>query len=140
MALHHAGPLELLQGSFRHDRVLRDGLDLEHAPVGLKPDLAECRQAEALAEVEVAGVVDGGFGAQGLPLFVILLDARALVVEVQRRDHAVGNDARAEGPGVALVMLRSKINCTCLGRPRSRLRELPARRTSGRSPDGPALG
>ena len=30
---------------------------------------------------------------------MILLDARAFVVDVQRSNHAVGNDARAEGSG-----------------------------------------
>jgi hypothetical protein len=47
-------PLELLQGFFSQDRILRDGLDLDHTLVGLKPDLAECGQVvKTLADVEV---------------------------------------------------------------------------------------
>jgi hypothetical protein len=100
LTLHRPGPLELLQSLFGENRILRDGLDLEYAPVGLKPNFAECWQVmETLAKVEVVGVVDGGFGTQRLACLVILLDVGAFVVEVQRRDHAVGNDARAErGP------------------------------------------
>jgi hypothetical protein len=66
-------PLELLQGFFSQDRILRDGLDLDHTLVGLKPDLAECGQVvKTLADVEVARVVDGGLGAERLTFFVIV--------------------------------------------------------------------
>jgi len=48
----------LWQGFFGQNRILRDGLDLEHAPVGLKPDLAECGQVvKTLADIEAARVV-----------------------------------------------------------------------------------
>ena len=45
------------------------------------------------------GVVDGGLGPQRLPFLVVLLDLRVLVIDVQRRDHPVGEDPGAELPG-----------------------------------------
>jgi hypothetical protein len=48
---------------------------------------------------EVAGVVDGGLGAKGLPFLVVLLDSRALVIDVERGHDAVGDHARAETSG-----------------------------------------
>jgi hypothetical protein len=103
LPLRHPGPLELLQGLFGQDRIRRDGLDFEPTPVGLKPDPGQCGQVvKTLADVEIACVVDGGLGAQGLPFLVILLAARAFVVDVRGRDHAAGNDARAEGSGSGL--------------------------------------
>ena len=45
------------------------------------------------ADIEVVGVVDHRLGAQGATLLVVLLDARVLVVDVQRRDHPVGDYA-----------------------------------------------
>src|SRR5437868_11631049 len=47
-------------------------------------------------DAEVAGVVDGGLGPQRLAFLVVLLDFRVLVVDVQRRDHALGEDPGAE--------------------------------------------
>jgi hypothetical protein len=35
--------------------------------------------------LEIAGIVDGGFGSKSTFLFVILLDSRGLVIGVQRR-------------------------------------------------------
>ena len=49
---------------------------------------------QASADGEIAGVVDRGLGAQGTILLEVLLDARGLVVDVQRRRDAVGDDAR----------------------------------------------
>ena len=52
-------------------------LDLEHAPIGGKANLAQRREVfEASAHPEVVGVVEGGFGSGGRPLravFVVLL-------------------------------------------------------------------
>ena len=49
-----------------------------------------------LPDTEVACVVDGGFGAQRASFLVVLLDARVLVVDVQRGDHAVGDHSRTK--------------------------------------------
>src|ERR1700726_1539865 len=57
------------------------------------------------ADGEVAGVVDGGFGAKRLSLLVVLLDAGLLVIDVQRRHHAVGDDTGAEPPRRAAAHL-----------------------------------
>src|SRR6266436_4519914 len=43
LALHGPGTLELLQGLFGQNRIVRDGLDFEHTPVGLKSDVAKRR-------------------------------------------------------------------------------------------------
>src|SRR3970282_1814840 len=53
---------------------------------------------QPLADIEVARVVDGGFSAQGATFHVVLLDARGLVVHVQRRINALGDDACAKPP------------------------------------------
>ena len=45
------------------------------------------------ADGEIAGIVNGGLGAQRLAFLVVLLDAAALVVDVQRRGDPVGDDA-----------------------------------------------
>src|SRR5215831_12429416 len=71
-----------------------------------KPILrSSSRFSMASADGEVAGVVDGGFGSKRLSLLVVLLDAGLLVVDVQRRHHAVGNDTGAELPRRAAAHL-----------------------------------
>jgi hypothetical protein len=79
---------------------MRDFLDVQKTPVGLKADLPESRQVfEFLADAEVACVIDCGFGAQGAALLVILLDPGVLVIDVKRRDDAVGDHPGAEAAG-----------------------------------------
>jgi hypothetical protein len=51
---------------------------------------------EPLADTEVSGVVDGGLCAEGLALFVVLLDLGSLVVDVQRRGDAFSDHPGAE--------------------------------------------
>ena len=46
---------------------------------------------DAPADLEVAGIVDGRFGSKRLSLLVVLLDAGLLVIDVQRRHHAIGD-------------------------------------------------
>src|SRR5262245_47821576 len=67
-----------------------------------KADLAQFGKVfDAPADVEVAGVVDGRLSPKRLSLLVILLDASLLVIDVQRRRHAVSDGARAEPAGRA---------------------------------------
>jgi hypothetical protein len=55
------------------------------ATVGRKADLAQLREIlQALADSKIVGAVDCGLGAQRAIFFVILLDARVFVVDVQR--------------------------------------------------------
>ena len=63
-----------------------------------KPICRRARQAgQPLGDAEVGGsVVDGGLGPERPAELVVLLDLRMLVVDVQARDHAAGDDAGAE--------------------------------------------
>ena len=91
------GADHLIERVFANRAIVRYGLDVEKTSVGLKADLPQSGQViQPLADAEVACVVDGGFGAQRAAFLVVLLDARVLVVDVQRRDHPVGDHARAE--------------------------------------------
>src|SRR5229473_4558085 len=96
------GSLQVLEGCLADEAVVTDALDVEQTPVGGKADLAQFGEiVDASADGEVAGVVDGGLGSKSLPLLVVLLDAVLLVVDVQRRHDAVGDDAGAELAGRA---------------------------------------
>ena len=91
-----------LEIGFAQGTVVADRLDLEQASVGVEADLAQRRQVmQPPAESEVAGIVDGGFGAQRLSVLVILLDAAVLIVHMQRRRDPVGDDAGAKASGGA---------------------------------------
>ena len=93
------GAYHLIESVFADGAIVRDGLDVEQTSVGLEADAAKRGQvAQVLADAEIAGVVDGGFGAQCPAFLVVLLDARALVVDVQRGNHALGDDAGAKPP------------------------------------------
>lgn len=49
------------------DRVVAESLDAQQATVGGVADLPQCGQiGQSFPDPEIAGVVDGGFGAQGL--------------------------------------------------------------------------
>ena len=99
------GPLAAFSGRtvdgleciFGEDAVVAQAFDLEQPAIGRKADLAQLGQVvQAFADAEVVAVVDGGLGAQRPAFLVILLDARVLVVDVQGRGHALGEDAGAE--------------------------------------------
>ena len=91
------GLLQILEDDFADEAVVTDALDVEQTSVGRKGDFAQLRQVfDASADGEVAGVIDGGFGSKRFSLFVILLDAGLLVVDVQRRHDAVGDNAGTE--------------------------------------------
>ena len=76
--------------------VVAEALDAEQASVGSKADLLQIIEVlQPAADIEVIRVVDDRLGAQRATLLVVLLDARVLVVHMQRRDDPVGNDAGA---------------------------------------------
>lgn len=65
--------------------------------IGRKGQLPQSGQiAQPFADAEVARVVDGGLRAQGASLLVVLLDAAALVVDVQGGRHALGDHPGAK--------------------------------------------
>ena len=63
------------QGVGSGDRVVAESLDAQQAPVGGVADLPQGGQiGQSFPDPEIAGVVDGGFGAQGFSFLVVLLD------------------------------------------------------------------
>ena len=91
--------IQLLQVLLGEDAVMGDLLNLQQAPVRLKPDHSQFVEiAQALSDVEVTRIVDRGLGPQRLAFFVVLLDARTFVVDVQRWNDTVGDHAGAERP------------------------------------------
>src|SRR6516225_6589851 len=109
LAVDFQGMVQLLQGFFSYGTVVAETFDFEKTSVGLKADLPESREVtQSFAEVEVTGIVDGGFGAgpdlgDAGNLLKVLLDARAFVVDVQRGDHPLGQHAGAEAAWGARV-------------------------------------
>ncbi len=73
-------------------------LHLEHASVGRKADAPQRGQVmQQTSDLEVVAVVDCGFRAQARTAparLMILLEVRVLVIDVQRRDDSLGNNAR----------------------------------------------
>ena len=68
--------VDLLKGIFSQEAIVADLLDVQKTSVGLKADLPQSGQVfQPFANVEVTGIVDGGFGAQSTTFFMILLDA-----------------------------------------------------------------
>ena len=62
------GSGEVGEGGFTNGGVVADSLDVEETSIGGEADLPECGQVvQPFADAEVAGVVDGGFGAKGDP-------------------------------------------------------------------------
>jgi hypothetical protein len=94
--------LHLLEGCLADEAVVSDALNVEQTSVGCEADGAQFGEIfDASADPEVAGIVDRGFGSKCLSLLVLLLDPAFLVVDVQRRGDALGDDARAEATGCA---------------------------------------
>jgi len=90
--LHH-----LIKGILTDEAIVGDLLDVQQTSIGSKADLPQSGQIlQALADGEIARVVDGRLGAECASFFVILLDPRVLVIDVQGRNDAFGNDSRPE--------------------------------------------
>jgi hypothetical protein len=85
-------------------------LDGQEPPVGCEADLRQCGQvSQPLADAEVAGLIDGCLGTDGLSELVVLLDPGVLVVDVQARGDPAGDRAPARSmiirvPGVLLLV------------------------------------
>ena len=76
---------------------MADLLDVEETPGGGEAGCPQRGQVvQPFADAEVAGVVDRGLRSERLPFLVVLLDLRVLVIDVQGRDHALGEDPGAE--------------------------------------------
>ncbi len=87
LAVHGCRSLQVLESGGPDPAVVAGFLDFEHAVIGGEADLAELRQVlQQAPDIEVIGVVDGGFRAQrgtfpaGL---VILLEVRVFIIDVQ---------------------------------------------------------
>ena len=98
LALNASRALQSFEGLRADPAVVAGFLDLEHAAVGRKADLAQLGQvAQKAAYAEVVAIVNGGFGTQARTAparLVILLEVRVLVIDVQRGDDPLGNYAR----------------------------------------------
>src|SRR3974377_1227994 len=91
--------IDALKGVLGEDAVVTEALDFEQPAVGAEAYFTQFRQVmQSLADGEVVGVVDGGFGAQSALLLVILLDPGVFVVDVERGCDALGEDAGAHPP------------------------------------------
>src|SRR4249920_1104993 len=72
--------------------------------VDCKADLAQLSKIlDAAADTKVGGVFDGFFGSKPLQQFVVLLDTRLLIVDMQRGNDAIRDDAGTEPPWGAAV-------------------------------------
>ncbi len=108
LSIANDGGLQLLETLLPEGTVVSDLLQLEQATIGREADRLQLRQIlQAASDIEVARVVDGGLGAQRAAFLVVLLDTGLLVIDVQRRDDAGGNHARAKAsrgaPGEAAL-------------------------------------
>src|SRR5258708_2163611 len=89
--------VELAKELLAECAVMADSLDVEQTSIGRKADLPQGGEVlQPLPQFKVAGVVDGGLGAQRAPFFVVLLDGGVFVVDVEGRDHPIGDQAGAE--------------------------------------------
>jgi hypothetical protein len=76
--------------------VVTEALDLEQLAVHGIAEIAQVREVvDGLPDVEVIGIVDGRFRAEGVFFLEVLLDVRRLVLDVEARLHAVGDHACA---------------------------------------------
>jgi hypothetical protein len=90
-------PVHLIERLFAEEAVVSDSLDVQKTSVGLKANLPQSGEIlESLANIEVVGVVDGGVSAERTSFLVVLLDASAFVINVQRGGYALRDDPGPE--------------------------------------------
>ena len=78
------GLLQAVEGVLGQDAVVTEALDLEQLAIDGVAEVAQVRQVvDGLPDVEVHRVVDGGFGAERVLLFEVLLDVGGLVLDVE---------------------------------------------------------
>ena len=76
---------------------MADTLDAQQASIGGETQLFELiKVVQPSADSEVVAVVDDRLGAQRALLLVILLDARVLVVDMQRGHYPLRDHSGAE--------------------------------------------
>ena len=79
-------PVDWPASVLAEDAVVAHALHLDEPAIGGKADLAQLGEVgQVLADPEVIGVIDRGFGAQGPIFLVILLDARCSCKGCSRR-------------------------------------------------------
>ena len=77
-----------VEAVFADQAVVVERFDAQEAPVGSKADRPQGGQiAKRTTDVEVVGIVDGGFRAKGSAFFVVLLDLGLLVLDMERRHN-----------------------------------------------------
>ncbi len=97
-----SGPRDPSERGVSDRAIVADPSDVQQASIGLKADLPQGGEVrQPFADPEVAGIIDGGLGPQRAPLLVVRLDARAFVVDVQRRRDPLGDDPGPRPPGRA---------------------------------------
>jgi hypothetical protein len=107
--LTSTGQVQPLHRAFSHRAVVAETFDCEKTSVGRKADVPQRRQVpQPLADVEVAGVVDGRLRAGSdlghfRKLLEVLLEARVLAIDVERGDHSAGEHP---GPKTPRCLLR----------------------------------
>ncbi len=98
LSVHGGGSLQPLEALCADAAIVTGFLHLEHASVGRKADAPQRGQVmQQTSDLEVVAVVDCGFRAQARTAparLMILLEVRVLVIDVQRRDDSLGNNAR----------------------------------------------
>ena len=90
------GALQPVERVLGQDAVVTHPFDFEELAIHLWPSSRRYgRLSIAFAHVEIHGVVDRGFRAEGVLLFEILLHVGRLVLDVEARLDPIRDDARA---------------------------------------------
>ena len=113
--------MDAAEGRLPGDAVAGSTLDAEEAPIGGEADvpLEVAPGSSRLRPTATSRVLLMVVSVRSpRPLLEVLLDAGALVVDVQRQDDPVADDAGAKYAGeFCLITRRSKISDTCEGNP-----------------------